>query len=321
MKKSIQLIVHLPFWIFTSLLVILTSQLLSLSASILGGGGPSFSKQFSVLLIVLPIGASIFYASYFSLPFFVKRATRLIWLSIGYVPFIIILGLIDYCDSKHIDFFGLFLVLLPIFYFNGFGFLFRTFIEWIKDRKIKAELEKDKVTSQLEFPPDLPIPAGFCFNQILTLSYFSSPFSTFAPFGPVAPFPLCAAGIKPSKCTLTVGFLLKWGPPNDDSLDTSSSTSRCSVFLSMVLALRPYIELSCTFSKSLTALGLKKIPVIVLTTSSDETDIFDVYNLHANCYIVKPLNFNEYSNVPNSIIHFWFTTAKTPRAYQTSGGE
>ena len=99
----------------------------------------------------------------------------------------------------------------------------------------------------------LPNPGRFHHYQFPTPPYSVSPFSPFAPFGAVTAFALCAAGIKSSNCTLTVGFLLKWRPPKDDSLDTSSSTSRCSVLLSMVLALHTYIESFCTFSTSLTA--------------------------------------------------------------------
>jgi len=111
-------------------------------------------------------------------------------------------------------------------------------------------------------------------KQLSTYIYFSSPFSTFAPFGPVATFALCAAGIKSSNCTRTVGFLLKWQPPNDDSLDTSSSTSRCPVFLSIVLALRTHIESSCTFSTSLTAF-------ICVLTSVMSASIIPASLLHA----------------------------------------
>jgi two-component system LytT family sensor kinase len=53
-------------------------------------------------------------------------------------------------DDGDIDFLGVLIFSFPILYFNTFGFLFKTFIEWINDRKIKAELEKDNITSQLE---------------------------------------------------------------------------------------------------------------------------------------------------------------------------
>ncbi len=59
---------------------------------------------------------------------------------------------------------------------------------------------------------------------------------------------------------------------------------------------------------------LKRIPVIVLTTSSAEQDILSTYELHANCYITKPVDLEEFSAVVRSIENFWFTTAKlSPR--------
>lgn len=58
--------------------------------------------------------------------------------------------------------------------------------------------------------------------------------------------------------------------------------------------------------------NLKRIPVVVLTTSSNETDIFITYNLHANCYISKPVDFTQFINVVKSIEHFWFSIVKLP---------
>ena len=154
MKKSALIMFHLLFWIFTSLLVILVFQLMSVTSSVLGGGGPSIKDNFATLLIILPIGACIFYASYFSLNFFVKRPTRFIWIAIGYIIFTLVFLVpaivSDLKSSRNPDFLASIMVFFPVLYFNVFGFLFKTFIEWIKDRKIKAELEKDKIISQLE---------------------------------------------------------------------------------------------------------------------------------------------------------------------------
>ena len=58
---------------------------------------------------------------------------------------------------------------------------------------------------------------------------------------------------------------------------------------------------------------LKRIPVIVLTTSTAEKDIFKAYGLHANCYIKKPVDFDEFINTVRSIEEFWFTIVKLPR--------
>jgi chemotaxis family two-component system response regulator Rcp1 len=58
---------------------------------------------------------------------------------------------------------------------------------------------------------------------------------------------------------------------------------------------------------------LKRIPVVILTTSEAEQDIIQSYNLHANCYIIKPVNFDQFANVVRSIEHFWFSVVKLPR--------
>ena len=51
---------------------------------------------------------------------------------------------------------------------------------------------------------------------------------------------------------------------------------------------------------------LKRIPVVVLTTSKNEADVMQAYGLHANCYIVKPVNFEQFTRVVKSIETFWF---------------
>lgn len=57
---------------------------------------------------------------------------------------------------------------------------------------------------------------------------------------------------------------------------------------------------------------LKIIPVAVLTISEDERDIMKSYNLHANCYISKPLDLNQFAKVVRSIEDFWLTIVKLP---------
>ena len=57
---------------------------------------------------------------------------------------------------------------------------------------------------------------------------------------------------------------------------------------------------------------LKRIPVVVLTASSDEEDIHRSYKLHANCYITKPLDFEQFTKIVASIEDFWFTIVKLP---------
>jgi len=57
---------------------------------------------------------------------------------------------------------------------------------------------------------------------------------------------------------------------------------------------------------------LKHIPVIILTTSSSKQDIRKAYELHANCYIVKPIELDDFFKVIKYIGDFWFTVAKLP---------
>lgn len=57
---------------------------------------------------------------------------------------------------------------------------------------------------------------------------------------------------------------------------------------------------------------LKRIPVVVLTVSGAEEDILKSYNLHANCYITKPIDLNQFINVVRSIESFWLTIVKLP---------
>lgn len=57
---------------------------------------------------------------------------------------------------------------------------------------------------------------------------------------------------------------------------------------------------------------LKHIPVVVLTTSQAEKDIIMTYNMHANCYITKPVDFDQFISVVKSIENFWFTVVKLP---------
>ncbi len=58
---------------------------------------------------------------------------------------------------------------------------------------------------------------------------------------------------------------------------------------------------------------LKRIPVVILTTSTAEEDIIECYNNHANCYITKPLDFDEFASTMDSIKSFWFNTVELPK--------
>jgi two-component system, chemotaxis family, response regulator Rcp1 len=57
---------------------------------------------------------------------------------------------------------------------------------------------------------------------------------------------------------------------------------------------------------------LRRIPVVVLTTSSAEEDILKIYDLHANCYITKPVDLEQFMGVVKSIEDFWVSVVKLP---------
>jgi CheY-like chemotaxis protein len=57
---------------------------------------------------------------------------------------------------------------------------------------------------------------------------------------------------------------------------------------------------------------LRRIPVVVLTTSKAETDIVKSYNLHANSYIVKPVDLDQFIHVVQAIDRFWLTAVVLP---------
>ena len=57
---------------------------------------------------------------------------------------------------------------------------------------------------------------------------------------------------------------------------------------------------------------LKSIPVVVLTTSKAQEDVMKAYGLHANCYISKPVDFEQFTNVVRAIDQFWFTVVTLP---------
>jgi chemotaxis family two-component system response regulator Rcp1 len=59
--------------------------------------------------------------------------------------------------------------------------------------------------------------------------------------------------------------------------------------------------------------ALKTIPVVILTTSASEEDILRSYQLHANCYITKPVGLDGFLKVVQSIDNFWLSVVKLPR--------
>lgn len=62
---------------------------------------------------------------------------------------------------------------------------------------------------------------------------------------------------------------------------------------------------------------LKRIPVVILTVSKEEEDVMKTYNLHANCFITKPIDLNQFIKVVRSIEDFWLTVVKLPPGEST----
>ena len=58
--------------------------------------------------------------------------------------------------------------------------------------------------------------------------------------------------------------------------------------------------------------AMARIPVVILTSSSAEADVAKAYDLHANCYVVKPVDFEKMTQVVRSIQNFWFTVVTLP---------
>ena len=59
---------------------------------------------------------------------------------------------------------------------------------------------------------------------------------------------------------------------------------------------------------------LRQIPVVILTSSQAEQDILKAYELHANCYVTKPVDLDQFITIVRSIEQFWFTVVKLPRS-------
>ncbi|HEY9625361.1 MAG TPA: response regulator [Crinalium sp.] len=58
--------------------------------------------------------------------------------------------------------------------------------------------------------------------------------------------------------------------------------------------------------------SLKRIPVVILTTSTDEEDVLRSYNLNANCYVTKPIDIHQFIHVVRLINEFWLAAVKLP---------
>jgi len=59
---------------------------------------------------------------------------------------------------------------------------------------------------------------------------------------------------------------------------------------------------------------LRRIPVVIMTSSDDEKDILAAYNLYVNCYVTKPVDLDQFIGVVKSIEQFWFSVVKLPAA-------
>lgn len=59
--------------------------------------------------------------------------------------------------------------------------------------------------------------------------------------------------------------------------------------------------------------NLRRIPVVVLTTSAQDEDVLRVYNLNANCYVTKPMDFDQFAKVVKAIDRFWFGIVTLPK--------
>ena len=60
----------------------------------------------------------------------------------------------------------------------------------------------------------------------------------------------------------------------------------------------------------------KTIPVVIISSSEAEQDIIKSYNLNANCYVTKPVNFDQFIKVVQSINDFWLTIVKLPGSFE-----
>lgn len=66
--------------------------------------------------------------------------------------------------------------------------------------------------------------------------------------------------------------------------------------------------------------ALKSIPVVVLTTSQSERDVLEAYDQHANCYIVKPVGFENFLEALKTIRQFWFGVVTLPTEVEHESG-
>lgn len=174
MKKPVLIISHFLFWVFTIISIpYLFTMAFWFLTKIIQHPNPAEPHEkyyleidYPALLIFSAIGACIFYASYFSLNFFVKRPVRFTWIVVFYIVCTFVISLPADLVSRQAA-----MELGPVLYFNVCGFLFKTCVEWFKDRKIRAELETDRDASQLELLKSKLDP-HFLFNNLNNIDVF-----------------------------------------------------------------------------------------------------------------------------------------------------
>lgn len=174
MKKLGLIVSHLVFWILTIVstpyIFYITFWMLSLHLQHPNPVGPHaryfVEIDYTALAIITVLGACIFYASYFSLNFFVKRPLRFFWIFAFYLAYELVFSLpADLISESATRNLG------KILYFNLCGFLFKACVEWIQDRKMRLELEKDREASQLELLKS-KIDPHFLFNNLNNIDVF-----------------------------------------------------------------------------------------------------------------------------------------------------
>jgi len=161
MKKSVVFTLHFSFCIL----------IVFISYSIQGflfwnTEAVDITKKLFIILIISASSICIFYTFYFSSPFFLKKIRRLYFLAAT----IIIIITAHAFEAKYIGnnfsyLLEIFTIYVPILFLIFFGFLFRILSEWLKDRIIKSDLEKEKLTTQLELIKS-KINPHFLFNSL-----------------------------------------------------------------------------------------------------------------------------------------------------------
>jgi len=140
------------------------------------------------------------------------------------------------------------------------------------------------------------------------------------------PFEILLVEDNPSDVELVQEALLVWESPThlsvvDDGEKAlrflqqegayADAPSPELIFLDLNLPKKDGIEVLREIKANL---GFSLIPVIVLTTSDREHDVKTAYSMHANCYLTKPLEIDEFIAKVRAIEHFWLNNARLPRS-------